>query len=494
MLTNLVDVTRKRAVFFPPITLNPSFYFFIALLCFLFMSWFDESYYHADEHFQILEMATYQNHANLFGTPWEFAREIRPTIQNWYVISLLKLGTYFVTYVSPFFINFLSKASAALLSAISCYVFYLSFQNELVAEEHKKWFFLFTFFNYITFTHAAHFSSETISTDFFMLGLSILFAKPINMHRLRYLGIGFLFGAAIITRYQIGIMVLGLVTWQIAFQKIPTKHLSLILLGIGCIFICGTLLDSLFYGHFVCTAWRYFYVNLIENVAAEFGTSHWTYSALFWQPPFGPLYVLGIAYFMIKRPKHVLTWVILPFLFVHQMIGHKEIRFLFPVLEFTPFMLMYALQIVQNNKNNTFNPQKWFSSLWYLNTAFILIYILSHYDLYNVYHYFWKNYQNQPVTLYRYSSPEFPLNHGLPLEYYLPHTMHLKKYSKTSSHTKDGALQFLFLNCTQDLPAGQPAKLIYDACPHGAWGMLYRSFKWTKRSQIFRHQGRVYQV
>ena len=498
MLTKLIEVNRKKYPFFSYINANSLFYFYIILFAYLSMAWFDEGYSHADEHFQILEMATYKNHANLYGIPWEFNAEIRSTAQIWFVMCLIKIVSIFVSNVSPFLINFLCKAFTAFLSAISCYVFYKNFHKVFATEERQKWFFLFTAFNYISFTQSTHFSSEIISANFFILGLSLLFNKQAQIKDIHYLFIGFLFGAAIITRYQTGIMLFGLIAWQIIFQKNSFKYLLYMLTGTVGVFLIGMLLDSIFYGHFICTAWRYFDFNLIENYAAKFGTSHWTYFNILYALPFGPFYVLGTVYFIFKKPTHVITWIILPFLIVHQMIGHKEIRFLLPIMGFIPFILFDALQILQNTSHRFYirleQLRKWIHIIWYFNAISILVYILGHYHLYDTYHYFWENYQNQPTTLYRYSTPDKPLNHGLPLEYYLPNTMHLKNYSKIQPSSSGTHLQLLFLTCEQQLPSEQKATLIYDSCPAGRLGKWYHYFKWTKRSQIFRHKGQVYQI
>ncbi len=46
------------------------------------------------------------------------------------------------------------------------------------------------------------------------------------------------------------------------------------------------------------------------------------------------------VWFFVRRPRHVVTWMLLPFLFVHFLLGHKELRFFFPALFFAPYFLV----------------------------------------------------------------------------------------------------------------------------------------------------------
>lgn len=490
MLDKQISIKKEKS----EILTKPITYFLMVLCAYLCMAWLDEGYSHPDEHFQILELATYKNHTNLDGLPWEFVKEVRPTIQAWTVILFFKILSYFVSQVSPFLISFLTKALAAFLSALSCILFYISFRNELETTGHKQWFFLFTAFNYVTFCHASHFSSEIISADFFIIGLALLFYKPLPLHYLRYALAGVLFGFAFITRYQTGIMLFGLFAWLLWVQKISLKSLILLVGGVSLVFLLGIGLDSLFYGHLICTAWRYLYFNLIAGYAKNFGTSHWTYFQTLYALPFGPLYFLGSIYFMLKKPLHVITWIMLPFLVIHQLIGHKEIRFLFPLMGFIPFILISALQIWQN-KNLKKYSQTWIYTIWYINIIPIIFHVVTHYHLFDIYHYLWQNRQNQTIALYRYSPPNQPVtDFGLPLEFYFPNNILLQNYSELPIESRNTHLKWVMTACSQSFPYAQNAKLIYDSCSPNKLISFYNYFTRTKRSFLYRYRGQIYQI
>ena len=54
---------------------------------------------------------------------------------------------------------------------------------------------------------------------------------------------------------------------------------------------------------------------------------------------------LGVSLFifMMKKMKHFLTWIFIPFLFFHSLVPHKELRFLFPFVNFIPFVVVTVL-------------------------------------------------------------------------------------------------------------------------------------------------------
>lgn len=54
---------------------------------------------------------------------------------------------------------------------------------------------------------------------------------------------------------------------------------------------------------------------------------------------------------MYFKRKHVITWVMLPFIVGHLLVGHKELRFLIPLLSFMPFVILDSLQILAEKYN-----------------------------------------------------------------------------------------------------------------------------------------------
>jgi len=95
-------------------------------------------------------------------------------------------------------------------------------------------------------------------------------------------------------------------------------------------------LDYRFYGEFVFTPVNYYIANIIENKAANWGTDPWwSYFRYFTLSAVPPISILLLVFFFIgvyKGHKSIFTWCIIPFIIGHSIIGHKELRFLFPMV------------------------------------------------------------------------------------------------------------------------------------------------------------------
>ena len=157
------------------------------------------------------------------------------------------------------------------------------------------------------------------------------------------------------------VMIATTILWFIISHKAYKKNVFLVL---GFLLTLGisTWFDSYMYGHFTFTPYNYFYMNIVQKYASSFGVTPWYQYFIFTfrecPAPLGIMVIGSFLYFWVKFPKHLLTWVTLPFFIVHSLIGHKEFRFLFPIAPFLPLILAYILhsQKWANNKivRNTF--------------------------------------------------------------------------------------------------------------------------------------------
>jgi len=90
------------------------------------------------------------------------------------------------------------------------------------------------------------------------------------------------------------------------------------------------------YGVWCFPPWDYFRVNILQGVAAkQYGAD--PVLAYFYMLPaqfFFPItivLVIAMIAMWLRNPRHVLTWVTLPFFLIHCAVGHKEARFMFPL-------------------------------------------------------------------------------------------------------------------------------------------------------------------
>ncbi|MBS1109135.1 MAG: Mannosyltransferase, partial [Anaeromyxobacteraceae bacterium] len=190
---------------------------------------------------------------------------------------------------------------------------------------------------------AARVSSESGSTTFLVLALAALLPLATGaagttggaLSRRRWVAAGVALGFAFEFRYQAGVAVAGLLLWVLVHDRDRWRSLATLAAGMAAPIALGLVVDAWGYGSFQVVPWRYLAANLLEGKAASFGTSPlpaylWFLAGLF--PPFGLALLLGLLLFWWRYPRHLLTWATLPFFVVHSLIGHKEIRFLLPLL------------------------------------------------------------------------------------------------------------------------------------------------------------------
>ena len=131
-----------------------------------------------------------------------------------------------------------------------------------------------------------------------------------------------------------GFAFVGLGIWILFVYKMHWKEIAILcffaLVAIG----LSVVVDHWYYGVWVFTPYNYFDVNIIRNVAAKFGVKPWWYYfVLFFNFGAPPISLILMVLFFIgvwKRPLDLFPLVCVTFFIGHFLIGHKELRFLFP--------------------------------------------------------------------------------------------------------------------------------------------------------------------
>jgi phosphatidylinositol glycan class B len=146
----------------------------------------------------------------------------------------------------------------------------------------------------------------------------------------------------------------GLFLWLIFIRKEKISHLLYLISGGVVVLIACFLLDSWYYGNWVSAPWNYFKSNMIDGIASHFGVSPWYFyldTILSRSTPLiGLIILLALTVFLVRKYRNPIAWCIVPYLLVHTLIPHKELRFLFPVAFFLPFILVFTWQEI---------PEKW---------------------------------------------------------------------------------------------------------------------------------------
>lgn len=315
------------------------------LVIYTLAAYLNMGYFHPDEHYQIIEFAGLKLGWNRpQDMAWEYASLIRSTIQPWLCIVIFKVLCW-LGVKNPY-----TLALALRLLTAGCAVFVIRF----FADKSYDYFKLTDFpkvlydcccyFLWFIPLVSVRFSSETWSGMLFTVALTLM------LYEKKYFLTGLLLGACFLFRFQCGILAGCLFLWLWIVRKTSFGNLLLLLTGGMLMGIIGVCLDYLFYGQFTLTFLNYFHVNIVEGYASHFGISPWSnvldYVIFYPLFPFGLLIFGSFLWLVIIRPMHIFTWCVIPFIIVHAIIPHKEVRFLFPVVWLLPCMVFIVLDDV----------------------------------------------------------------------------------------------------------------------------------------------------
>ncbi len=317
----------------------------IAVLLYLVTAWFSEGYYHSDEHYQIIEFAEYKLGNNTTSDlAWEFSDRIRPGLQPAIAYGVISSFRSIVA-DDPFIIAAFLRIVSGLL-----FLFALIFFTSRVVRffESHRWrrylWLLSLFFWFLPFI-GVRFSSESWSATCMLVAMGMLMQKDVSLRQV--FAVGLMLGLAFQFRYQSVFMTAGILLWFAFMDTERIRKLALMIAGFFAVMIIGAITDRWLYGNWAFPLWDYFYVNIIEGKASSYGVEPWWFyfneTAMKAIYPIGILVMLSIIYFVIRFPKHLLIWAIVPFLALHFITPHKELRFLFPLAVFVPFIIATVL-------------------------------------------------------------------------------------------------------------------------------------------------------
>lgn len=408
----------------------------VALVVYITTAFNSLGFYHADEQYQIIEFAGLK-----LGThepnelAWEFKSQIRPSLQPVICFAFFKVLTI-VKINDPYIQVFLIRLLSALLSITIITFFIQNTKDFIVSRSIKTAYYLLSFFLWFTPLISVRFSSETWSGLIFMLALIVFLENSEN--KLKPFKIGILLGLSFLFRFQIAFAIIGFGLWLIFVNRSTLKYLIKIIASFSFLVFLGFLLDSWFYGEVVFTPWNYFYTNIIEGAASNFGTAPWYfyYTKILRLPTYfiGLPIILSFLILIIKKPKHYILWIVLPFLIGHSLIAHKEERFLFPMIYLLPLMLIESY-ILWTNLIKKQIHQRIINSL--LITAFLSVNIVGVIAMgqksagvgtMEISKYIHEHYGKEKINLVfcSWANPYDPW-HGLPIKFYVEENLSDKR-------------------------------------------------------------------
>lgn len=385
-------------------------------------------FYHPDQHFQIVEFSSYQlGNESGASSVWEFTHFVRPTLQI-YVFSAYYEVCSFIGIQDPYLQLtilriILGLAMLFLFNLIALYYF---------KNDNKKILYsvlLILNFSWILPYTRTLFNSEIVSSLFFFGTLFLYDVKRKNSPGWVLLTlIGFLFGISFFFRFQMGFAIAGFGLWMLFVEKKYARILPLVA-GFLLALLINVYLDYRYYGEWVFTPYQYFFVNINEGRATQFGTSSFLryiglLVAIITAPPFSLiLFYYGIKA-IFKNYRQPLCLAVFLFIFCHCLVGHKEERFLFPVFNALPVIIGWGLPDLFSYYERC---KKWIAYLIktaliitiVLNTAVLILFAFIPYSQSVHFSSLLKNkFSDKPAVIYYLLRTPFETEHGAPMAFY----------------------------------------------------------------------------
>ncbi len=310
-----------------------------------------KGYHHPDEYFQIIEFARHK----LLGTSgdelaWEYGARIRPWLQPAFYALIID-GLSAAGLANPFLQTLILRLVSSAIGFASIVVLARAASRWMTSESGRTWLVAALGLAWcVPYLHART-SSENLSTSFICFAVAALCACiDENASRQRRIWLGVLTGAcagiAFEARFQVGLMIAGVVFWVIYRRQ--WLLLVSATAGMTVVFGLGRIVDHWGYGDWTLTPLAYFRVNIVESKASSFGVQPW-----WWYfrkvvsetpPPVGLLALVLLPWAWLRGRRHLLTWATVPFFVGHVVIAHKELRFLFPMVPLATALLVVTFQ------------------------------------------------------------------------------------------------------------------------------------------------------
>ncbi len=322
------------------------------LLVVLVTAWRSETFFHPDEHFQIVEFASHLlGWTPAVALPWEFAAQMRPWLQPVAYAGVMR-GLAALGVRDAFSL----LTALRVVTALFAWLAYIALLSRLVALQTSprgrlrlvQASLAVGFLPYLL----VRTSSETASASLTVLSLLALGLVDADPHPrpLRWtLFAGLLAGLAFECRFQLAFLFIGATLWWLWHRRPSVRHVLAFLAGGAVALAIGALADRLGYGVWCFPPFNYVRQNIVLDVASSFGVE--PLPAYLWLLPanlFGPIValcmvLLGRVWWL--RPRSALTWGTLAFVVLHSLVGHKEERFLFPLAFLLPWIFAEALPL-----------------------------------------------------------------------------------------------------------------------------------------------------
>lgn len=340
-------------------------FIFLSIILHLISSYYSVGFYSDDEHFQILEISAYLlgineiaiNDPTGYYWEWEENTRMRPWFQPFIFYKIINV-LILLGLNDPFIWVFILRFISSILGFVSILYLFFTFKDHFFKQNKIFNYFLFFTFWFYPFLHSRT-SSENLSISLFLISFCILFQilidKKIKYNFFIFVIASFLMGISMVAKFTTVFHALPFFLWIFLF-----KFNYKILFNFSfCIFIAlflGLYIDYINWGSFKNTYYQFYHHNLsgVTGAMKTFGVDPWYYYLIEIIKQLAPMlslfFLSGLILFWYKNLKNVLTWVTLIAFIIFSLIGHKEIRYIFPIYIFAPFFIAYFLSFIKYKK------------------------------------------------------------------------------------------------------------------------------------------------
>lgn len=350
--------------------------------------------------------------------PWEYDKKIRPVVQVSFAMVVIR-SLQQISITNPYTQALVLRCITALLILLTSTFFIRKTRYLFTDLKQEKWYILSSYFLWFLPFLSARFSSEIWSGVFFLWMISLYLEKDTSKRNVFLMG--FLAAVSFLFRFQIAFALFGFFSW-LFFMRVESKGFYLkYITAFIMVLIFGFLLDSWFYETLTFTPFNYLNEFIATNDKSNYGASPWyyylekiiTFPRLFIGIPL----FISLLFFFIKNPKNMFTWILVSFLFFHSIVGHKEERFMFPMVFMLPLILSFGYSKYLYNRK----PKVIFRVVLVLFFAvnFFLIFLMSIKGVGRgrlvIAEYVYEHYQDKEIDLiyttkgYLFEDPSGPL-------------------------------------------------------------------------------------
>lgn len=313
-----------------------------------------QTYFNPDEHWQALEVA----HRIVFGyghLTWEWRKGIRSYFHPLVFAVLYKVLALFGL-DTPWFMAHAPRLLQALFSAVGDLYFY-RLSNAIFGNFVAKWALfsqLVNWFMFFCFNRTLSNSLETVLTLVGLYYWPCMRASPSKAPLvLRKWGLAIAALAcairptSAITWVYVGLLELAVTRDRLKFLVLEVVPIGALVLGLSC------LLDRLMYGSWVIVPLNFLKFNFLSSGGDYYGTHkwHWYFSQGFTVMLFTflPFSIAGNIKSKCWKLSGLIAWVLI----VYSIQGHKEFRFVLPMLPIALMFSGYSLSVMAKSDSDT---------------------------------------------------------------------------------------------------------------------------------------------